>query len=193
MQIISGQARGIHLKTPKTLNVRPTTVRARKALFDSIGSFDGHSVVDLCAGSGALGLEAASRGAKDVLLVERSPEHCRYIQMNIEGVKKAGVSAAITLSQKSVMTVASYTALSVAPTLIFGDPPYDMSYKVLNKLLNDPAFACWGRDALIVWEMSTLKTDERVDDFKFWECKKQRLFAGVLFLFFKRKQENSAK
>jgi 16S rRNA (guanine966-N2)-methyltransferase len=188
MQIISGQASGIQLKTPRTLNVRPTSVRARKALFDSIGMFVGESVVDLCAGSGALGLEAASRGAKELLLVERSAEHCRYIQINIDNVVKAGVSTSISLKKKNVMSVASYTAASYKPTLIFADPPYDISYKMLNKLLNDRVFANWGERSLVVWEMPALKIDEVINDFKFWECERERQFAGVLFLFFRRKQ-----
>ena len=64
MRIIAGIARNIELAAPPGIGVRPTAVRARKALFDSIGSrLAGSVVLDLCAGSGALALEAASRGA----------------------------------------------------------------------------------------------------------------------------------
>ena len=74
MNIISGKARRILLTVPKGMAVRPTSVRARKALFDSLGDFSGANVVDLFSGSGSLGLEAASRGAAKVVMVENLPQ-----------------------------------------------------------------------------------------------------------------------
>jgi len=88
MEIISGFAKNVQLKTPRSFNVRPTTIRARCALFDSLGSFEGLKVLDLFAGSGAMGLEAASRGASEVTLVESAPEHCRFIRTNVEKVEQ---------------------------------------------------------------------------------------------------------
>ena len=70
MQIIAGKARGLELETAPTMEVRPTLARARKALFDSMGDWTDGVILDLCAGSGALGLEAASRGSSDILMVE---------------------------------------------------------------------------------------------------------------------------
>ena len=64
MNIISGIARGVKLEVPKGLEVRPTAARARKSLFDSVRVFKNLTIVDLFSGVGALGLEAASRGAK---------------------------------------------------------------------------------------------------------------------------------
>ena len=62
MNIIAGAARNLELLSPPDMEIRPTTGRARKALFDSLGPLDGLGVLDLCAGSGAAALEAASRG-----------------------------------------------------------------------------------------------------------------------------------
>ena len=93
MRIIAGIARNIELAAPPGIGVRPTAVRARKALFDSIGSrLAGSVVLDLCAGSGALALEAASRGAAAATLVEADQRHIRVIEENVARVKKAGVA-----------------------------------------------------------------------------------------------------
>ena len=84
MQIIAGCARGMELETPPGLGVRPTAVRARKALFDSLGEWRGRRVLDLFAGSGALGLEAASRGAALLVAVEQENLHFRVLTRNFD-------------------------------------------------------------------------------------------------------------
>ena len=71
MNIISGIARGIVIEAPKGLSVRPTSARAKKSLFDSYRDWTGKTVVDLYAGTGAFGLEAASRGAVNIFFVEK--------------------------------------------------------------------------------------------------------------------------
>ena len=71
MNVISGIAKGIVLETPKGLSVRPTAARAKKSLFDSYRNWTGKTVVDLFAGTGAFGIEAASRGAANVYFIEK--------------------------------------------------------------------------------------------------------------------------
>ena len=93
MRIIGGKAARLELTVPLGIAVRPTTGRAREALFNSLGDFTGAIVYDLCAGSGAMGLEAASRGAAHVVMVEADTTHCRVIENNIAKVRNCGVDS----------------------------------------------------------------------------------------------------
>jgi len=92
-RIIAGEARGRTIKVP-TEGTRPTADRAREGLFSSLAArrgFAGSSVLDLFAGSGALGLEAASRGAEEIVLVESSADAVKIIRHNMGVVKHPGV------------------------------------------------------------------------------------------------------
>ncbi len=151
MQIISGQARGVILAVPPTMAVRPTAGRSRKALFDSLGRFDGATVVDLFSGSGALGLEAASRGAARVFLVERDRRHCRVIERNINAVRKTGVAADIRLAEAAAPAIRFWDG--AVPDVIFADPPYEDSAEQWQRLLHDPAFLRAAAGTLLVWEI----------------------------------------
>ena len=152
MNIISGKARRILLTVPKGLAVRPTSVRARKALFDSLGDFTGANVIDLFSGSGSLGLEAASRGAAKVVMVENSRSHCRAIEDNIQKVSKAGVDAELILVTGNALN-GTYRAEMPEPDIIFADPPYPDSIKCFEKIMNDERFVQWAKDAYLVWEI----------------------------------------
>ncbi len=156
MQIISGIAKGIMLSVPHGMGVRPTAARSRKALFDSLSDFSGLSVVDLCAGSGGLGLEAASRGAKSVIFIEKSQRHCRILEENIEKVKKAGVDCKLRIIRGSA-TSSSLLEQFPSPDIIFADPPYAMSEEFFTKLVKDKTFAEWGKNARLVWELPDKK------------------------------------
>jgi 16S rRNA (guanine966-N2)-methyltransferase len=87
MRIVAGSARGRRLVTPSGLEVRPTTDRVREAVFNALGSLDaivGARVLDLFAGSGALGIEALSRGAAHATFVDSSPQALRAVQANLD-------------------------------------------------------------------------------------------------------------
>jgi 16S rRNA (guanine966-N2)-methyltransferase len=121
MRIISGQWRGRPLVAPKGDATRPTADRTRETLFSMLvsrlGSFEGLAVGDFFAGSGALGLEALSRGAASCLFVERAPEAVAAIRTNAQ---KLGL-ARPDIRQTDVL------ALGPAPMpldLLFMDPPY---------------------------------------------------------------------
>ena len=155
MNIISGKAKNMQLRVPRGLTVRPTSVRARKALFDSLGDFSGAKVVDLFAGCGSLGLEAASRGAAAVLLVENSRSHCRAIEENIQKIKTAGVAAELRAAAADALS-GSYRASLPEPDLIFADPPYSESAADFERLLNDAGFVQWAKGACLVWEIPSV-------------------------------------
>ena len=123
MRIIAGDWRGRKLVAPPGDLTRPTADRTRETLFNMlasrVGSFDGLSVVDLFAGSGALGLEALSRGAASCLFVEQDARAVEAIRKNIE-----------TLDARARSVVQQGSVLSLSPAkaahdVIFLDPPYD--------------------------------------------------------------------
>ena len=105
-RIIAGEARGRRLVAPKGETTRPTSDRAKEAIFSSWSTrfgLEGTRVLDLFAGSGALGLEAASRGARSVVLVENDPNAIAAIEKNIRTVGHPDVAV-------SPMKVSSYLA-----------------------------------------------------------------------------------
>lgn len=131
-RIISGEARGRKIKVPPE-GTRPTSDRAREGLFSSLqvrfGFVDKH-VLDLFAGSGALGLEAASRGATEVVLVENDPEACQIIEYNAGVVKHPNVR---------VEQMKASTYVAGAPKqhfdMVLADPPYDLADEAVAEMV----------------------------------------------------------
>ena len=124
MKIIAGRWRGRALEAPPGLATRPTAARAREALFSMLasrlGTFEGLRVLDLFAGSGALGLEALSRGAAHARFVEQFPAPLAVLRRNIDALEAAGVTEIVR---------APVEKLGPAPAphdLAFVDPPYHM-------------------------------------------------------------------
>ena len=130
-RIIAGEARGRRLKVPGSLT-RPTSDRVRESLFASLETvvdLDGTHVLDLFAGSGALGLEARSRGAGQVTLVDRAPAVTRSIKENIATVGLAGVRC-------EQADVRSFLRRPAQPhDVVFIDPPYDVPDQQVQQIL----------------------------------------------------------
>lgn len=153
MQIIAGIARNIILNVPAGLEVRPTAARSRKALFDSLGDFSGCNVLDLFSGSGALALEAASRGAAAITMVELEPRHLRVIGENLARVQKAGVQCKANLLNCSALEPRRYSIPAGSPDLILADPPYPRSAEFFGRLMRDEFFRMHFAGARLVWEL----------------------------------------
>lgn len=151
MEIISGSARGLKLTVPPGELVRPTASRARKALFDSLGDFSGVRAADLCAGSGGLGLEAASRGAAEILFVEKEIRHCQCLERNIAAVAKTGAAARMEIRNCDILDAARWC--SGMFDVIFADPPYAASAGLFSALLKDHGALLKKTGALLVWEI----------------------------------------
>ncbi|HEX6887653.1 MAG TPA: 16S rRNA (guanine(966)-N(2))-methyltransferase RsmD [Candidatus Nanopelagicales bacterium] len=148
-RIIAGTARGRRLQVPPG-GTRPTTDRVREALFASLehllGGFAGVRVLDLFAGSGALGLEAMSRGAAGAVLVERDRATAAVARRNAEVVGAAG-------AQVVVGSVRGHLAGDPTPfDLVLADPPYAMPASEVEGLLVRLTQGWLAPDAVVVVE-----------------------------------------
>lgn len=168
MRVIGGQFRSRVLAEFAGENVRPTSDRAREALFNILSlKIYGARVLDLFAGSGALGIESLSRGAKEVLFNDLSKDSVAIIKKNLTTLK-----IAVNGEQAKVMQSDYLSCLDVAHgqfDLIFIDPPYRFDYgeKALQKiskrgLLSENGIAVYERDVPFDGEIEGLeKYDER--------------------------------
>jgi 16S rRNA (guanine966-N2)-methyltransferase len=121
MRIIAGTRKGHTIHAPKGVGTRPTGDRVREAAFNLIGPVDGASVLDLYAGSGAMGLEALSRGAASAVFVEADPVAARTIERNLDGLRLGG---ATVLRRDARTALAGEAAASRTYDLVLVDPPY---------------------------------------------------------------------
>lgn len=121
MRIISGKARGTKLSSLDGLETRPTTDRIKESLFNLLQlNFHDASVLDLFSGSGALGLEAASRGAKKVLCVEMNKQAAMVIQQNIDKTRMGDCVKVVVSDAMNQVKNLSEASIDV----VFMDPPY---------------------------------------------------------------------
>jgi 16S rRNA (guanine966-N2)-methyltransferase len=127
VRIISGSARGKKLAGFSGALIRPTSDRVREALFSilfsQLGSFEGKTVLDLFAGTGALGLEALSRGARSAVMVDQGAQAVRLITAN---AKNCNLQEKVTLIRGDVLKKLPELALKGPFDLIFLDPPYGL-------------------------------------------------------------------
>ncbi len=124
MRVITGKARGVILKTPDGLNTRPTSDRVKEALFSMIQfELAGKRVLDLFGGTGQLGIEAISRGAKYAVFVDQSDAACRLIRENLKRARMEQEASVIRSDYRSFL-VKSREKFDI----IFLDPPYAEEY-----------------------------------------------------------------
>ncbi len=122
MRIVAGSRKGHRIGAPRGVVTRPTGDRVREAAFSLIGPVEGAHVLDLFAGSGAMGLEALSRGAARCVFVEKDREACRVIERNLE---KLGLTGAVVLRRGVVEALREENARNHRFELVLADPPYD--------------------------------------------------------------------
>lgn len=143
MRIVGGQFRGRPLATPKDDRVRPTSDRVREAVFNilthSVPGFtlEGAKVLDLFSGTGALGIEALSRGAVFCLFVEQDAEARGLIRRNIEALGLAGVTRVFRRDATDLGPAGNRNHF----TLLFADPPYERG--LAEKALESAAAGGW--------------------------------------------------
>jgi 16S rRNA (guanine966-N2)-methyltransferase len=127
VRVVAGEFRGRRIAAPRGMRTRPTADRVREALFSMLGDVSGARVLDLYAGSGALGIEALSRGAESALFVERDPRAVAAIERNLESL---GLEQAV-LRQDAVRFLARAEGTF---DLVFCDPPYDSASRLAGPL-----------------------------------------------------------
>jgi 16S rRNA (guanine(966)-N(2))-methyltransferase RsmD len=120
VRVIAGSRRGARLVAPRGQSVRPTSDRVREALFSILGGLDGLSVLDLFAGSGALAIEALSRGAASATLVDSSAAAIAAVRRNLDAV---GFDADVRRARALEFLERARAALAQYD-LVFLDPPY---------------------------------------------------------------------
>ncbi len=154
--MIAGEAGGRRLAVPDGRDTRPTSDRAREGLFATISSIVGPlaraRVLDLYAGSGAVGLEALSRGAEHVLLVEHGARAARVIRQNIEAIGLPGAAVIADRVERVLARGPSEGRYDV----VFADPPYALADAGVTRVLALLAEQGWlAPGALVVVERAT--------------------------------------
>ena len=123
MRVVAGRVKGHHLRAPKGSETRPTSDKVREAIFAILAnSFVGEPVLDLFAGTGALGIEALSRGASSAVFVERRPQACQIIRANLAHTRLEEVSRVLCLPVERALGI-----LETPFDLVLVDPPYALS------------------------------------------------------------------
>ena len=144
MRVVAGEFKGRRLAAPRGARTRPTADRVREALFSMLGDVSGARVLDLYAGSGALGIEALSRGAESAVFVERDRAALAALERNLEATGARG--------EVRRQDVARFLARPEGTfDLVFCDPPYDGAPAVAGALA-EALPGITGEDARIVTE-----------------------------------------
>jgi 16S rRNA (guanine966-N2)-methyltransferase len=154
VRVIAGSRKGHTIAAPRGRETRPTSDRVRESVFNLVGPLDGARVLDLFAGSGALGIEALSRGAARAVFVERDPDAVRTIERNLDRLRLTG---ARVVRGDAVMAVEREVGAGAEYDLVLVDPPYGMLTEIQNRLARHLPLLL-AADGLLVVE-----TDARVE------------------------------
>lgn len=153
MRIIAGKFRGRRLKSPPGAQTRPTSDRLRETLFNILAPrIEGARLLDLCAGTGAVGIEALSRGASHVTFVDQSRKMCGLIEANLDSLEVAADDREVV-----VATAFDYLRRLVknsgpAFDILFFDPPYASDYDALLNYAGEQASQILNAEGIVVVE-----------------------------------------
>jgi len=148
VRIIAGDRRGARIAAPRGDSTRPTGDRVREAAYNLIGPVDDTAVLDLFAGSGAMGLEALSRGARRCVFVESDRAACAVIRGNLEKLRLTG---ALVLCKDAFQALREERAAGRAYDLVLVDPPYG-AWPELEPRLAEALPGVLGPDGMLVVE-----------------------------------------
>ena len=167
MRIVAGTFRGRRLAAPRGRDVRPTADRVREALFSILGDLEGEVVLDLFAGTGAMGLEALSRGAASATFVEIDRQAHEVVRRNIDAtVSDSGVVTDL-IKGDAVRVVRSLALAEQRYDLVFFDPPYDRTAELVREVRDSLPTVC-APDARVVIELATRHRDVIADAAREW-------------------------
>ena len=184
MRVIAGTARSLPLKTPAGMDTRPTTDRIKETLFNVLqGDLCDAVFVDLFSGSGGIGIEALSRGAKKAYFIDNAPSSINCIMENLLFTKMA--DKAVVLKQDVLAGL--YQIFEKEVDIIFMDPPYDMKLEmqVLQQLKSMKYVT---NDTLIVVEAS-LETEFDYLDNLGYELVKEKVYKTNKHVFLQLREE----
>ena len=179
MRVIAGSAGGIGLAVPKR-GVRPTMDRVKAAIFSSLGdAIIGARILDLFAGSGALGIEALSRGASSVVFVEQDGQSAEIIERNLAKTKLKG-----RIQQQDAFDFLQHASGSELFDIVFADPPYEKTKdgeRFTEKLLANEALPqLMDADGIFVLEK---RPAEALPEIKMWHLIRQKKYGATEVLF----------
>lgn len=172
MRIIAGKYRGRVLKSPSDYKTRPTSDRLRETLFNIINFriTDDTNFLDLCAGTGACGIEAISRGANQVVFVEISKKMCGIIETNLNNLKIPEDQTEIFCEPAEKFLEKSLDSFDI----IYYDPPYQTDYsKVLNLVANNDKNLLADDGLLIVEHSKQNNLPDLIQELRRWRLLKQ--------------------
>jgi 16S rRNA (guanine966-N2)-methyltransferase len=150
VRIIAGSRKGHTIYAPPGRDTRPTSDRVRENTFNLIGPIDGASVLDVFAGSGALGLEALSRGAASAVFVESDRDALRAIERNLDKLRLTG---ATVVRRDALQALAAEASVPRKYDLVLVDPPYDR-YDEMQPTLARYLPEVLAEDGVLVFETS---------------------------------------
>jgi 16S rRNA (guanine966-N2)-methyltransferase len=145
---VAGSRKGHRIDAPKGVVTRPTSDRVREAVFSIVGAVDGARVLDLFAGSGAMGIEALSRGAASCLFVERDRQAARVIQANLEKLRLTG---AVVAARDAASALRDERDRGRLYDLVLVDPPYE-EWERHESVLAEHVGSVLASDGLVVVE-----------------------------------------
>ena len=184
MRVISGVARGKKLNSLEGLETRPTLDRVKEALFNIIQfNIKDKKVLDLFSGSGALAIEALSRGAKEALLCDNSKNAIKVINKNLEETKLK--DKAIVINRDYIDALKELNKETKKFDIIFLDPPYKSNY-VLNSIENIINLDLLEDDGIIVVETDDKNKIEEIKKYKNLEVYDIRKYGIVLVIFIRK-------
>jgi 16S rRNA (guanine966-N2)-methyltransferase len=153
MRIISGKYRGRKLQSPPSLQTRPTSDRLRETLFNILASrIRGARFLDLCAGSGAVGIEALSRGAAHVTYVDQSRRMCALIEANLDEVGVDDDEREVVCSEVTAFLRRLIKKEPPRLDLVFFDPPYVTDYETVLDYVGKHGAQLLAEDGLMIVE-----------------------------------------
>ena len=158
MRIITGKYRGRRLKSPPTLQTRPTSDRLRETLFNILAPrIEGARFLDLCAGSGAVGIESLSRGAAHVTFVEQSRKMCALIEANLETLNVDEDEIDVVIGEASEFLRKRAKKQTGSFDIIYFDPPYAADYEVVLSYIGQDKARFLAQDGVLIVEHAKKK------------------------------------
>ena len=153
MRVIGGKYRGRKLNSPPSIRTRPTSDRLRETLFNILAPrIEGARFLDLCAGTGAVGIEALSRGATRVTFVDQSRKMSALVAANVESLEVADTKVEIAAAEASEFLRRHVTHQAEPFDIVFFDPPYAEDYEAVLGFIGEHAAEILQADGIVIVE-----------------------------------------